>query len=157
MSLPEWNIPLSFHFAVVIGNTQTSFCEVNGIECTLETEPLKSGGDNSECYYIPKARVFSDLVLKRGLCYGDDEFFVWCKNILSVQLKKKCINLKDIQVKLLDEENRPVTTWSFKNAYPYKWTLGNFDAMKNEIVVETVTLKYSSFDVEKKTYPPKDK
>lgn len=147
--LEEWSIPVAFHFGVKIDGQQISFSEVQGIECELEADPIKSGGDSSNCYFIPRNRKFSDLVLKRGFCKKEDPFFKWCKSILTVELSKKCIDLKNIEVVLLDENDSPLTTWSFKYAYPYKWKLGAFDAMKNEIAIETVSLKYSSFDVVK--------
>ena len=81
------------------------------------------------------------------MCKKGDAFFNWCKNILTVELKKNCIDLKDIEVMLLDENDAPLTTWHFKHAYPIKWTIGEFNSMKNELVIETVSLKYSSFEL----------
>ncbi len=151
MSSPgdEWSFPVAFHFGVKIGENWISFSEVQGIECELETEPIKPGGDSFNCFFIPKNRRFSDLVLKRGCCKQEDPFFVWCKNILTVELSKKCIDLRNLEVVLLDGDGQRLTTWFFKNVYPYKWTLGAFDSMKNEIAIETVSLKYSSFEVSK--------
>ena len=146
--LNEWSIPVAFHFGVKVDGTMTSVSEVSGIECSLETNPVKSGGDNSQCYYVPTKRTFSDLELKRGFCKKGDAFFEWCKSILTVELSEKCINLKNIDVMLLDEEGAPLTTWHLKHAYPIKWTVGKFESMKNELAVETVTLKYSSFEIE---------
>lgn len=146
--LPEWSIPVAFHFSVKMGNTQVSFCEVNGIECSLELDEVKSGGDNYNSYYFPKSRKFSDLVLKRGLVKKGDPFYDWCKSILTKSLARASIEPKDIMVSLLDEKNEAIRTWNFVNAYPIKWSLGAFDAMKNELVMESVTLKYYSFSVE---------
>ena len=59
---PEWFIPVSFHFSVSIGKQPVSFSEVKGIDFTLETESVISGGDSFTKYYLPKGKKFSDLV-----------------------------------------------------------------------------------------------
>ena len=143
--LEEWEIPAAFHFRVTVGDAQVSFCEVSGIECSLEIEPVQSGGDNYNCFYVPKSRKFTDLVLKRGFVKKGDAFFNWCKDILAEPLSKESIKPKDVIVSLLSESEEPLVSWAFKHAYPVKWTLGKFDAMKNEIALETITLKYYSF------------
>ena len=145
--LDEWSIPVAFHFGVKVDGTMTSFSEVSGIEFSLDISPVQSGGDNSHCYFIPTSRTFSPLVLKRGFCKKGDPFFEWCKRILTVELSKNCIDLKDIEVMLLDENSSPLTTWRFKHAYPVKWEIGKFDSMENKLVIETVNIKYTSFDL----------
>ncbi len=147
--LVEWSIPVAFHFGVSIDGEMVSFCEVSGIECSLELEPVISGGDCSHSYYVPKARKYSDLVLKRGVVRKSDKFFEWCKEILSAELTKNGIKPKTLMVTLLSEKDEPLVTWSFENAYPVKWSLGAFNADKSEVALETVTLKYYSFDVKK--------
>jgi phage tail-like protein len=152
MALPdsEWSFTAAFHFSVSINDKPVSFCEVSGIECTLDVDPVVSGGDSSHSYYVPKSRKYSDLVLKRGVVKGDDDFFVWCKEILSTELTKGGIKPKNLLVSLLNEGGEELVTWSFTNAYPVKWSLGAFNADKSEVALETVTLKYYSFDVQKK-------
>lgn len=143
----EWSIPVAFHFRVKVGGSVISFCEVKGIECSIEIEPVVSGGDNSHCYYVPKSRTFNDLVLKRGVVRNDDSFFKWCKGILASEITQESITPQDVEVTLLGEDGNPILCWLFTSAYPIKWTLGDFVADKSEIALETVTLKYYSFDV----------
>jgi phage tail-like protein len=38
----------------------------------------------------------------------------------------------------------PAATWSVTNAFPVKWSVGSFDAMKNELAIESIELAYSS-------------
>ena len=87
---------------------QVSFCEVSGIECSLEIEPVQSGGDNYNCFYVPKSRKFTDLVLKRGFVKKGDAFFNWCKDILAEPLSKESIKPKDVIVSLLSESEEPL-------------------------------------------------
>ena len=47
-------------------------------------------------------------------------------------------------VSLADAEGDPVASWSIGRAYPVKWSVGGFDAMKNEIAIETMEFAYHS-------------
>ena len=46
---------------------------------------------------------------------------------------------------LMDAKGDPIKSWNFFDAYPVKWSLSDFNAMKNEVVVESISIKYSSF------------
>lgn len=143
----DWIHPVSFHFRVVVDGTATAFNEVDGIETKLEVDQVISGGDNSHCYYVPKARTYGDLVLKRGMLKVEDPFFVWCKECMSAPLITGRIQPKTVIVMLLDEMDCPVASWTFSEAYPINWKVNAFNAEKSEIAIETVTLKYYSMDV----------
>ena len=114
----------------------------------MEVEPLKSGGDSFNCYYLPKGKTYSELVLSRGILSKNDDFFKWCNDTLGGPPKKDCIKLKNILVSLLDEEDKPIKTWIFKQAYPVKWSLSEFNAMKSDVVVESIHIKYNSFFIQ---------
>jgi phage tail-like protein len=45
----------------------------------------------------------------------------------------------------MDANGDPIKSWNFFDAYPVKWSLSDFNAMKNEVVVESISIKYSSF------------
>jgi phage tail-like protein len=144
----EWFIPVSFHFSVSIGKQPVSFSEVKGIDFTLETESVISGGDSFTKYYLPKGKKYNDLILSRGILKTGDDFFKWCNDTLSSPPKKDYIKLKNLLVALLDECGQPIKTWIFKQAYPVQWSLSDFGAMKNEVVVETVHIRYNSFFIQ---------
>ena len=44
---------------------------------------------------------------------------------------------------MLVDGDTQIKGWEFKNAYPVKFETSTLDAVKNEIVVETVELVYS--------------
>lgn len=144
---PEWEIPVSFRFCVKLGDTQVSFSEVKGIDVSMKVDPIHSGGDSFNFYYLPKSREYSDLILSRGILRKNDVFFTWCHETLVGGAQKDCIKLKDLVVFLLDEKSDPIKSWNFFDAYPVKWSLSDFNAMKNEVVVESISIKYSSFVV----------
>ena len=143
----DWIHPVSFYFRVVIDGLATAFNEVSGIETTVESERVVSGGDDSHCYYVPTKKTYGDLVLKRGMLKVIDPFFLWCKECIIAPLIAGRIKPKTVVVMLLDEMKLPVASWTFNDAYPVKWSLGAFNAEKSEIAIETVSLKYYSMDV----------
>ncbi|ABG33656.1 phage tail protein [Roseobacter denitrificans] len=140
--------PVAFHFSVMfVGGTppvsDTAFQEVSGLESGLETEALVEGGENRFVHQLPKPLKQGNLKLKRGMTPADSGLVKWCKATIENDLSKP-IEPKDITVSLLNEERDPVAVWSIGNAYPVKWTVGGFDAMKNELAVETIELAYTT-------------
>lgn len=146
----EWPLLVAFHFSVGFAQKgdkreEISFQEVSGLEVSIETEEVRCGGDNSTVYHLPKKTKYSDLVLKRAVISKDDSFYKWCKKNLNVASLSFDIELKSLFVNLCDNEGNAVKTWMVAGAYPFKWSLGNLDAMKNEIAIETISLKYQYF------------
>ena len=50
-----------------------------------------------------------------------------------------------LEVSLLNARGMPIRSWTFDNAYPVKWQVGDFNSTKNEVAIETIELCYSSF------------
>lgn len=55
----------------------------------------------------------------------------------------KAIPTYDVVIHLLDEKSEPKASWQCIRAYPVKWSLGSFDAVKSELATETVELAYA--------------
>lgn len=157
----ELPLPVVFFFQVKMGNKSIPFKEVKGLEYQIETQEVCGGGDNSTVYHLPKRKKFSDLVLCRALVKKDETFYAWCSKHLDDSDGFLNIELKDFQIVLLstsepDKDNKvkgrkapktnvfPLAVWNVKGAYPYKWSLNGLDAMKNEIALESVSLKVQS-------------
>jgi phage tail-like protein len=52
-----------------------------------------------------------------------------------------------VQVSLLNEQHQPLKTWKIVNAWPKKWTVSDFNAQENSLVVETLELSYSYYTI----------
>jgi len=48
-------------------------------------------------------------------------------------------------VSLLNEQHQPIKTWQIHRAWPKKWSVSDFNAKENSVVVETLELSYSHF------------
>ncbi|MBR5411954.1 MAG: phage tail protein [Fibrobacter sp.] len=138
----EWPFPVVFHFSVKVGNSEIAFSEVSGLETSFETKEVISGGDNSTVYNLPTKVKFADLVLKRAVLTQSDPFFRWCISSMNSMTNAFKVTPQTIEVSLLNEKNEPVTTWIFDGAYPVKWSYSALNAMKGEVMIETLSLKY---------------
>ncbi|WP_296426442.1 phage tail protein [Yoonia sp.] len=142
--------PTAFHFNVVfLGMVppipDMAFQEVSGLETELSTEPLQEGGENRFVHNLPKQVKHPNLKLKRAMTTMASGLVYWCKTTLEGGFAEP-IKPRDMVVSLLNDWHLPVATWSITNAYPVKWTVGNFDAMKNELAVEMIELSYLSVE-----------
>lgn len=140
--------PVAFHFTVKFSGTSpsvadTAFQEVSGLESGLDTEPVVEGGENRFVHQLPKPAKRGNIKLKRALGDKNSDLVKWCKSTIEGDFST-AITPKDMTIQLLNEDGNPVAVWAVGNAYPVKWTLGGFDAMKNELAVETIELAYNT-------------
>ncbi len=140
--------PVGFHFRVdfqgVPGlKTQDAyFQEVSGLSRELETEPIKSGGENRFTLKLPVRAQYPNLVLKRGM-FLDSALLKWADDaILHFDVKPVTV-----LVVLLNEQHQPLQTYKCVNAWPLKWNISNFNAEESRIVVETMELVYNYFTI----------
>ncbi|WP_291911897.1 phage tail protein [Chitinophaga sp. CB10] len=137
--------PVGFHFLVAFELfpqtlQECAFQEVSGLNVEMETEPYKEGGENRFIHQLPLRARYEDLVLKRGLLNGSG-IMLWCQEAIESFMFSPI----NIIVSLLNEKHLPVYSWYVVNAFPKKWTVSNFNAEENSIVVESLTLGYQFF------------
>ena len=143
--------PVSFYFSVSIEadpEQNVGFQEVSGINLNMEVESISEGGENRFVHRLPGRTKYENLVLKRGVMSRDAAIAQWCRNTLEGGFGKT-IETKSLMVQLLDANNsKPLMSWRFYGAYPVEWTIPSLDAMKNELVVESLEIAYNYFDRE---------
>ena len=120
-----------------------AFSEVSGLEAEIELETVVEGGENRFVHRLPRPVKHQNLVLKRGLASDQGTLAKWCKSVLENDFSQP-IEPKGVSVSLCDADGDPVRSWSIANAYPVKWSVAGFDAMKNELAVETVEFAFST-------------
>lgn len=144
----DFELPVAFSFSVAFTGSgarisDAAFQEVSGLESTIDVESVVEGGENRFVHQLPKPVKHANLKLKRGLTDKNSGLVKWCKDTIENDFSKK-IEPKGLVIKLLDSDGDAVATWNVGNAYPIKWSLDAFDAMKNEIAIETIELAYST-------------
>lgn len=152
--MPAYYPPVGFHFKVeFIGvdgmdnDTEHRFQEVSGLSFEVETEELHEGGENRFSYKLPKRVKYPNLILKRGMLQGT-AILDWFNSALNTYFNVVIYDFKpaDIMVTLMDEADQPAAVWNIVQAYPLKWSVSEFKATDNAIVVETIELAYQYFE-----------
>ncbi len=141
--------PVAFHFRVEVLGLPTNdddmrFSEAGGLTVEIPTEEHAEGGENRFTQKYPLRPKFAELLLKRGLLKNSaiSDWIVQCIDTMNIVPK-------NIDVKLLNENHVPLITWHIINAYPTKWTIGEFNASQNAIVVESLQFCYQRFSIDK--------
>lgn len=138
--------PVGFHFKVEVSGISNSqevrFTEVSGLSVEMETEGIAEGGENRFIQKFPTRPKYSELVLKRGLLVGS-EIREWIRQCT----EEFEIKPRDIYVILLNGDHQPLLTWHVIGAYPTKWTVSDFNASNNAVVIETLQFFYQYFTV----------
>lgn len=161
MSTAAYYPPPAFSFAVVVvpassSPPQTSidgaFSEVSGIDPHVDVEEVPEGGINGYVHQLPGVTKHSNLVLKRGYVVEDSALAQWASQTVGSSLGAP-IQTQTLNVNLLGPSGEPIVTWTFANAWPVKWEVGNLDARETSNVL-TQTLEISYTTVTAKNTPP---
>lgn len=141
--------PVGFHFKVdVLGLPPAAddlrFVEVGGLALEVATEEVAEGGENRFVQRYPGRAKYGDLVLKRGLLKRS-EIWNWARQCI----EDLDVQPRDVDVTLLNAEHEPLMTWHIVGAFPVKWAVSDLNATANAFVVETMTLAYRHFRLDK--------
>lgn len=143
--------PVGFYFQLHFGGKASSdgkdaaFQEVSGLNTDLETKEIIEGGENRFSYHVPVRTKYNDLVLSRGFIPSGSDLASWISKTMRSGLTGE-IETQDITLQLLDENAKPLSTWTFVKAYPVKWECSNLNAEKSALVIESITFKYLYFE-----------
>jgi phage tail-like protein len=137
---------VNFHFMVQFpfdptGTTDVSFQSVTGLDSTLETEPVKEGGENRFTHVLPVRRKYGPLVLKRGLIGPNQSKLT--SYLQTVFANDVFTPMDMVTIHLLDETHQSLLCWSVNNVWPLSWKLSELNAMQGEVFIETLELNYN--------------
>ncbi|MGD8400809.1 MAG: phage tail protein [Bacillota bacterium] len=141
--------PAGFHFAVIffIGGTvpdalDMRFKKVSGLGSEIETITLKEGGENLYTHRLPNRVSYNNLILERGMVIGSPLNLEFNAAMSNYQF-----NPGNVLVALLDDDGLPLAAWLFLKTYPVKWSVSDLAAEVNGLVIETMELAYTRFQV----------
>lgn len=119
-----------------------SFSEISGLEMDIEPIGYRTGTEDITERKIPGLKKFANIVCKRGYT-GDKAFWDWIYAGASGQVRRT-----DGAIVMLDENRQEVMRWTFKRAWPCKYTGPSFNAKNNEIAIETVEICHEGLDLD---------
>jgi phage tail-like protein len=132
----------NFNFLVELdGIAQASFIECSGLGSTTEVIETREGGENTTVFKLPGKTSFSDITLKRGVT-ASMELWNWRQDVVDGKLVRK-----NGSIVVYDLANKTeVTRWNFVNAWPTKWEGPSFNAMGNDIAIDSLVLAHEGLE-----------
>ena len=116
------------------------FMEVSGLSSELEVMTYNEGGRNDRVHKLPTRMKHPNLVLKRGVTAVKD-LQQWTLESYMGPARK------EITLTMYNEALQKLRTWSFKNAYPVKWTGPNFNNSQNTIATEAIEIVHDGIQI----------
>jgi phage tail-like protein len=128
----------AFHFQVTFGSEKVEFSEVSGLTQELQLIEYRQGASpDYSTIKMPGLHKYNNITLKKGVMDNDNKFFDWLNKV-----KLNTIERKDIVISLLNEEHKPVMTWSAVRAFPVKVEGPSLKANGNEVAIESIELAH---------------
>jgi phage tail-like protein len=140
------NYPVSFYFALSFQGEDAAFQEVSGISKELSVEEVVCGGENRFKYRLPTIATHQNLVLKRALIPKGSKLAAWCAGALDAGLANTIVP-QDVTVSLLNANGSVCIRWTFYKAYPIKYAVSDLKSQENALVIESIELAYTYFQV----------
>jgi phage tail-like protein len=127
----------------VESSVEMRFQSVAGLDASIETETVKEGGENRYEHIIPVRRKYGPLVLKRGLLrLQDSAISQWFRRAFEDEMVEP---LPSVEIQLLNEDHVPLLFWSAIWVWPKSWKVGELNAERGEVLIETLELNYNRF------------
>jgi len=121
-----------FRFVVLVDQIQKGgFTKVRGLQRETRVETFREGGVNDHEHKLVTLTSYSNLVLERGL--ADPYLWIWHELVVQGKVKRALLT-----VTLRDENQKDVWSWLVLNAYPVKWSVGDFDVASGQVATEMV-------------------
>lgn len=144
---------LKSKFIVVIPNISPSLAGVfetcSTIEATVNVFEKRVGGSLLS-KKIPGNITIPPVTLTKGAIHQDFALFDYFKSIANMIDQRAILdsNLIYDQIDIIqtDRNARPLIRWKLYNAFPSKFSTGDFDSKADEVRVETLEICLEKFD-----------
>ena len=132
---------LSYRFLLTIdGLSPMLFTEVSGLGYSLEVIEKEVSGATHSLKKMAGPIDYDEMELSRPI-NTSMELYTWCQECADAQVQRK-----DGSLDLLDETGAQVASWSFKQAWPMKYSVSDLDAGDGSVVTESVTLTHEMLE-----------
>ncbi len=138
------NVINRYHFSVDWGGSRIGFMEVSGLDIEIEAVIFRDGSSPEDGFRkMPGLRKYSNIILKRAITKGDNEFFAWINTKQIGAIEKR-----DVTISLLNEDHEPVVVWRVKNAFPVNYHGPVLLSNDSGLATETLVLTHEGLRVE---------
>ncbi|MFN3848732.1 MAG: phage tail protein [Spirosomataceae bacterium] len=143
--MAEYPLP-KFHFEVEWGGAKIGFTEVTGLDKQIEVIEYREG--QSQIFSkikMPGLQKYSNITMKKGTFENKTDFYDWLKEADKLRNAVR----RDIIIKLLNENHKPVFTWKALQAFPIKVQASDLKADGNEVAIETIEIAHEGLSLVK--------
>lgn len=140
----------SFRFTVEISGhmvfAKAGFQKVSGLQMSTEVVEYREGGDNLTVSKSPGLTKFEPITLERGMS-EDNDMWNWASKLFDMdRTEHDTVKYKaNVKIKLKDRNGVVVKAWEIPNAWISRYETGEFDAMGNNVMLETIELQHEGF------------
>ncbi len=126
-----------FNFRVEIDSIdEAGFQECSGLDITTDSVDYREGTDPPHLRKLTGLNKYSPITLKRGVT-DSETLWQWQQNIATGTLDRR-----NVSIVLFDTLGEEKWRWNLRNAWPSKWTGPTFNAMNNDLAIETLEISY---------------
>jgi len=145
MAVPLPEPHASFRFAVMVDDIHhATFTECKLPDLQVETEEIKEGGQNTFSHKLPVRVNAGSVSLRHGITRSGD-LLKWYFQVLSGDIENAT---RQVTVVVYDVTGTPLATWSFRNAYPVKWSGPTLKTDDNSVAIEELEFVHHGFTVD---------
>ena len=138
--------PIEFYFKLTFKDQDIAFQEVSGISKEFSIQEVASGGENQFKYGIPTVSSSENLVLKRAIIAAESLLTKWCDTTIDQGLSNP-IQPHNVTLSLIGTNDQILMLWTFHNAYPVKFAISDLNTQENAILIESLELAYTFFEI----------
>jgi len=133
---------------------RASFQKVSGIQSSVEVVEYREGNMPDRMEKLAGMMSYDAVTLERGIS-SDDAFNRWMKDVCDVVSSGGDIPASstrtdtgpgsyrvDLKITLYNKQAQPVKEYVLKDAWPSEYTIGDFDATSNDVVISTLVLQH---------------
>jgi phage tail-like protein len=118
------------------------FKSVSGLKYETEVLPLREGGANNTTFQLVGSTKWSNIVLKQGFTASSD-LLTWREEWLTGKMVRHTGKIIQMNTALT-----ATASWTFFDGWPCKWEIGEFDASKSELAIETLEIAHNGLSYE---------
>lgn len=154
MALLSSDILRGYKFSVSIGNyfSRSAFQKVTGLKSSVEVVEYREGNMPDRMEKFAGMMTYDAVTFERGIS-NDDDFNKWMKAVCDInsrgqgQLPPPGGELdsqyrRDITVKLHNKDGQVAKEYTLLKAFPSEYTIGDFDATSNDVVISSLTIQH---------------
>lgn len=123
------------------GIIYAGFQECAGLDSISESGDYREGTDPLTYRKLPGLVTYSNIELKRGIS-GNNELWKWRQGVAEGKVERK-----NLSIVLLDDTGAEKIRWNLTNCWPTKWTAPTFNAMENEVAIESLELAHEGVTI----------